>query len=241
MKLPIFRSLTVIACSIGLTSYVVAGPAQQSQQSGGQGDSDNHGLPVMMPTNHSGPAFNAGGQGNQSSGSTGDSASSTGNGSSSGSNSSSGTASSSDNSSSNSGNLANNSGHQSGQFGRANGSNPFVNGSTANVDFNSKAGRGEQMVTVPDQTGQRNESVQKGEQSEVSKKFEPSLLDTGLAHNSNDNSNVQESVVEKVNEQKGSHDSVDTQVEEQKGHTDLNQGESSTPNQSDVEEQTGEH
>ena len=57
MKLTTFL---IFACGIGLISYVIAGsePAEPA---------DQYGMPVRVPTNHSGPGFiSSGGQGNKS-------------------------------------------------------------------------------------------------------------------------------------------------------------------------------
>jgi len=161
MKLTTFL---VFICSVGLISYVIAGPSS-ANGGGTQTDSDMYGMPVRVPTTHSGPAFTGGGQGSQSGDSTVNNASSNGN-SNSASNGS-GSASNVSNSGSNASNGAVNDSTIGLQHPNPNGAANFI-------------GRGQEKVVEISEKDLAAESAKNQEKSEVTKKFEPSILNQGI-------------------------------------------------------------
>jgi hypothetical protein len=160
MKLTIFL---VFVCCIGLISYVVAGPSLANGP-GAQTDSDMYGMPVRVPTTHSGPAFTAGGQATAANASSNSSSNGVSNATSTGENAS---ADGSSNASSTSQNPS---------------ANPYSNGS---LNQNTTAAsnvmrRGQEKVVEISDKDLAAQAARNSEKSEVAKKFEPSILNQGI-------------------------------------------------------------
>jgi hypothetical protein len=152
MKFTTVCSLIIVGGALGLTSSASAEPG-----------SDMFGMPVRMPTSHSGPAFNpaAGastGTSQPGSSSTSDIASSSGG------SSSNGSGSSSNGSGSSAGRSASSNGFQ---HQNTNGASNFI-------------GRGQEKVVEISNKDLATQTTGNHAKSEVTKKFEPSILDAGV-------------------------------------------------------------
>lgn len=176
MKPTIFRSLMALACGIGLSSYVIAGPGSASGPGAQLAPVDDNYTAAAAAAKSANTSAVPGGNAQVSAGGSGSAASGGQSESSSGTGQTSGS--------------QNSSGDQNSQSGRATGSNPFSSGApreTTISNFGSRVGRGEKMVIVPDQASDKAAPVEK---SEVTKKFEPSLLDAGLPPSTKANANA---------------------------------------------------
>ncbi|HEV2047100.1 MAG TPA: hypothetical protein VGQ95_10940 [Chthoniobacterales bacterium] len=167
MKLTIFL---VFVCCIGLISYAVAGPSSANGP-GAQTDSDMYGMPVRVPTTHSGPAFTAGGQATAANASSNSSSNGVSNATSTGENASANESSASTDGSSNASSTSQNPS-----------ANPYSNGSlNQNTTAASNViGRGQEKVVEISDKDLAAEAARNSEKSEVAKKFEPSILNQGI-------------------------------------------------------------
>jgi hypothetical protein len=183
MKLPALYSLLRLAGSVAAILIATGDRSLAGSSAGGAqlAPVDNTSAAVYKPAAAAVPGGNAyGGAGTSADSNNGGSTT----GSSASSQNSSGNPGSSNNSS-----VASNSGSasdQAGQFGRPTSGNPFGSagvareGASTGSYSSSRFGK-EKMIVVPDE---KSAPVNTAPKSEVTKKFEPSLLDAGLTTNS---------------------------------------------------------